>query len=251
MYVRLKKSSNLIIGITKKLAFTLAEVIIVIGIIGIVAEMTIPTLVNNFTNKQFAVAFLENYSILSQVSKQLIADNGGDLTNAYATPALMMSAMATKLKVQKTCPGASTIGDCWASKVANIDKSVSDLGGAANTSYMWDSDTVVMNNGAVVLVNRGYYSIGCSQSGFFSGNGNKGVCAMVYLDVNGLKSPNILGRDVFAFYFANSSGILPDGYPGTDDYGGGDWSLCDPSAGGVWNGIACGGRILVKGSMDY
>lgn len=235
----------------KKMAFTLAEVIIVMGIIGIVAEMTIPTLVKNITNKQLEVAFLANYSILSQVSKQLIADNGGDLSNAYSTPTLMMSAIASKLKVQKTCPGASTIGDCWASKVANIDKSVSDLGGAANASYDWNHDTVVMNNGAVVMVNGSYYYSDCSQSGFFSGNGNKGVCAMVYIDVNGLKSPNILGRDVFAFYFANSSGILPDGYPGTDDYGGGDWGLCNPSGASVYNGLACGGRILVKGSMDY
>ena len=41
----------------KKRAFTLAEVLITLGIIGVVAAMTIPTLISNYQKKQFEVAF--------------------------------------------------------------------------------------------------------------------------------------------------------------------------------------------------
>lgn len=52
----------------EKIAFTLAEVLITLGIIGVVAAFTIPVLMNNITNKQFEAAFLENYAILKQAS---------------------------------------------------------------------------------------------------------------------------------------------------------------------------------------
>ena len=56
--------------INKKLfAFTLAEVLIVIGIIGIIAETTIPTLIDN-TNKQVAVTQIKK--ITSIINNDII-----------------------------------------------------------------------------------------------------------------------------------------------------------------------------------
>ena len=50
----------------KKLAFTLAEVLITLGIIGIVAAMTIPTLINKKQKAEIETQLKENYSIIQQ-----------------------------------------------------------------------------------------------------------------------------------------------------------------------------------------
>ena len=56
--------------------FTLAEVLITLVIIGVIASMTIPTLMNN-TNKQEYVSRLKKaYSALSQATNKIIADEG-------------------------------------------------------------------------------------------------------------------------------------------------------------------------------
>ena len=57
-------------------AFTLAEVLITLGIIGIVAAITIPTLMNNTQNYQFKQAWKKEYSVVSQAVQMLKNDNG-------------------------------------------------------------------------------------------------------------------------------------------------------------------------------
>lgn len=47
-----------------KLAFTLAEVLITLGIIGVVAAMTIPTLMSNYRKKQLETQIKANYSLV-------------------------------------------------------------------------------------------------------------------------------------------------------------------------------------------
>lgn len=49
-----------------QLAFTLAEVIITLGIIGITAEITIPTLMQNVKDKNYKIAYKQAYSVASQ-----------------------------------------------------------------------------------------------------------------------------------------------------------------------------------------
>ncbi len=58
-------------------AFTLAEVIIVVGIIGIIAELTIPTLMENVQEQQFKSAAKEAYSKAYQAFNQIKSDERG------------------------------------------------------------------------------------------------------------------------------------------------------------------------------
>ena len=51
---------------TRRVGFTLAEVLITLGIIGIVSAMTIPTLVKNYQKKVLNTQFVQAYSILNQ-----------------------------------------------------------------------------------------------------------------------------------------------------------------------------------------
>lgn len=227
-----------------KLAFTLAEVLIVIGLIGVVAEMTIPTLMNNVTNLQFQSAFMENYSILQQVSKQIIQDNGGNILGVYTDQSQVMAAIVAKLKVQRTCVAAQAAGKCWSTTTKN-------LSGTANAATITPgSETAVLLNGAVIQVDNTIYNNTCTSFNWYPVQGNTGVCAVINLDVNGMTGPNRVGRDVFQFYFANLTGIVPDGIPNTDDYDS-SWSNCDPASTNAYNGIACGGRIVVQGGVKY
>lgn len=59
-------------------AFTLAEVLITLGIIGVVAAMTMPSLVNDHRNKQYVVAFKKLYSNFSNAIIMFKADQGCD-----------------------------------------------------------------------------------------------------------------------------------------------------------------------------
>ncbi|MBP3925383.1 type II secretion system protein, partial [bacterium] len=59
-----------------KVAFTLAEVLITLGIIGIVAAMTLPTLIAKYEKKQTAVRLKQTYAQLQQAIQMSVAENG-------------------------------------------------------------------------------------------------------------------------------------------------------------------------------
>lgn len=56
----------------KKIGFTLAEVLITLGIIGVVAAMTMPTLVSKYRQRALETAFKKTYSNLMQAYKIVI-----------------------------------------------------------------------------------------------------------------------------------------------------------------------------------
>ena len=60
----------------KKSAFTLAEVLITLGIIGIVAALTLPTVIQNYQKQATVTKLKKAYSMLGQVAQKSIADNG-------------------------------------------------------------------------------------------------------------------------------------------------------------------------------
>ena len=60
----------------KKIAFTLAEVLITLGIIGIVAAMTLPTLIQSNKNKEVEAKLKKIYSVMNQAILLSEKDNG-------------------------------------------------------------------------------------------------------------------------------------------------------------------------------
>ena len=63
-----------------KKAFTLAEVLITLGIIGVVAALTMPTVIQNYKKKQAVTQLKATYSILAQAFEHAQADYG-DMSN--------------------------------------------------------------------------------------------------------------------------------------------------------------------------
>ena len=62
--------------IRNKSAFTLAEVLITLGIIGVVAAMTIPNLMTAFAKHRVETQLLKFYSTMNQAMRMSVADNG-------------------------------------------------------------------------------------------------------------------------------------------------------------------------------
>ena len=175
---------------TRRAAFTLAEILITLGIIGVVAAMTMPTLIHKTQNKQLQTAFKSAYSILSQTIINLRAEIGDNLVNRYATY------------------------DYDNSVYPNINElyeefnSVSQLKVVGECDY---KDTVMNYN----RTNEGYIDRGTRTPDKALANGmcfNLKVNALqinLSVDVNGLKGPNQLGHDIFFFKVDEKDALVP------------------------------------------
>jgi len=99
----------------KQLAFTLAEVLITLGIIGIVAEMTIPTVVNGASKVAYTSGLKRSYAILSQVQEMIATDNGefADAMSNVSDDDGFSNIFAQKIKVSKNCPSTDTTNACF------------------------------------------------------------------------------------------------------------------------------------------
>ena len=211
-----------------KMGFTLAEVLITLVIIGIIASMTIPTLMNN-TNKQEYVSRLKKaYSTLSQATNRIIADEGNPNSSVggWATSTEAVFNMYKKyLSNAKVC-GVDTTG-CFQGKYTNLQNgSAGDLDTNRYTLVMADGSELSMTQ------NANNYSADCTQTLVGSDN----LCQIILIDINGAKKPNKVGVDLFALTL-KENGLFPTGC---------DSAYCEGTTG--W-GCAC--KVLREGAMNY
>lgn len=234
-----------------KVAFTLAEVLITLGIIGIVATMTIPILINSYQKTQYVAALKKAVSSWNQALSMMAQDAGcpGDLSCFFDSTDLtvMGDKISQYFGVAKNCK-RSTNG-CFAASVAdNFD--------GTNLNITYD-DTIyyrfITTDG--MSINIGALGNNCSQVLNVDPNSyTHRFCSNVFIDVNGpQKGPNFFGRDIFYFMITNGRG--PSLYPlGGIDYSWIQGTYCDSGYnGGVnKNGQYCGGRVISQGwTMDY
>ena len=168
--------------------FTLAEVLITLGIIGVVAALTIPALLNNIANAQLKTAFKKAYSIASQDWEQVVSENSGafnarggwsctwpDGTTAdYNTADGRADAFKAKMKVIKSCVNET---GCWADDYENDGQLFGHTGDSYTPSrYSW-----VNSDGS------------CWAAPF------KDVDeTTIIVDTNCSKKPNKIGEDMFS-----------------------------------------------------
>lgn len=186
--------------------FTLAEVLITLGIIGVVAAMTIPTLMNNVQEAQFKTAWKKTYSIINQAYAKYLSDNSMTLTyGTWSNVSDMKIALKPYFSYVQECENGALLGVCWNSNGA-YDKTTKVL--APNSSWWNDTNKngIILKDGILLMfsMDGGYYCTGPSNA-----NGN---CGRVYVDVNGVKGPNIWGRDIYwVFLFPDRA--MPYGSP--------------------------------------
>src|SRR5574344_2111076 len=104
-----------------KKGFTLAEVLIVLGIIGVVAALTIPTLINSYQEKATVTRLKKVYSTLSQAYQMAIIENGefpdwfegNDELTPVQKGEIFYNVLSKYFKISKACkgePGCFTTG---------------------------------------------------------------------------------------------------------------------------------------------
>jgi len=173
--------------VLKQYAFTLAEVLITLGIIGVVAAMTIPTLVNSYQEKQYVTGLQKFNSALQQAV--LLWKNDIDCTDdAY------------------TCLTAQNLSD---NTIANFDQiakfmRISQSTSADPNTVDWLPDNILDYYGNTATSNYGNVShFGLSSGAFLLNDGTTFSMDVdtngfaILADVNGKKPPNRIGKDIF------------------------------------------------------
>lgn len=179
----------------KLIAFTLAEVLITLGIIGVVAALTIPILINNYQQQQKLGLLKKDYATFAQAVRLSENDNGsnetwdwGDGTGTLATPrASFDKYWAPYLKIMKYC---TSYTDC----------------GYQDNNFYEESGSValsVVNSTKSTTV----YLVDGTAFGVWASSGTH----LIYFDLNAGQGPNKYGIDVFLFELLPGKGFWPLG----------------------------------------
>ena len=172
-------------------AFTLAEVLITLGIIGVVAAMTMPSLITAKQEKATISTIKKNYSIFANALLMAQNDNGELYTWGITKDAdglnLVSSNLKPYLKIIEDC-GVGEKSDC----APGDNGKFKDLTGRKRTEDFSSSDyySFRLNDGTAVAIQL-KKKAECISS--------ESSCMNFYIDTNGKKYPNTLGKDIFYF----------------------------------------------------
>ena len=169
---------------TKRFGFTLAEVLITLGIIGVVAAMTMPTLMNATNGAQYKTAYKKALSVISQAIVLNLALDDYDLgttTTTAETGTSIFALLNNRMNVVRTETGAIT------GYSALLGSSATTLtGDAADLSNNY---TVFFNDGIMFTFNKAAYD--CRESRVMvDGEPADDTDCRGFIDVNGTKAPN-------------------------------------------------------------
>jgi len=216
-----------------KSGFTLAEVLITLVIIGVVAALTISPLVNTYVESSTVAKVKKGLSILGQAKKLAEAQNGSiegwDFGEGYTseTARQFWNYLKPHISVVKDCGSSS---DCY----------------QPNGFYSLNGNQYGINH----PTDSRYYKFVLADGGVMwfrtGGGGGAGkcsvaeqqvpnACAEFFYDVNGDKKPNTIGRDIFT-YTMSIDGV----YPYMEN-------SCNKSS----QGWGCSGYIIKHNNMNY
>ena len=225
----------------KSYGFTLAEVLITLGIIGIVAAMTLPTLIQNARYKELETRLKRSYSVISQALDMYQAQTGERIkptTVDLRNSTLLKDVLIKNIKTVQDCGmGSNDDEACIKHYGTDSGKESSDtyknFTGTSNINLMYfDDGQFVINDGSLVLIEDS--TIGK---------------LFISVDVNGYnKKPNRLGQDLFMFQINEKGTLIPMGAKDTNFYNINDY-YCSTSGKYDMNGAGCTYKALNE--KDY
>lgn len=183
-----------------KKGFTLTELLISLTIVGVLAALTVPILMNNFQNRLFATQ-IKNFSaeIEQFAQDQLITYKTRDLFDTdFGEPSKLLT--DGHFSIVKICTKDNSLKDCWKTEADDKDK--------VKYKYLYNRVATVGSGLTVILKNGLMFRYQINTIG-----GKK--YARILVDVNGNDKPNIVGRDGFGFYMDSKGHIvdIPIGDP--------------------------------------
>ena len=228
-----------------KTAVTLAEVLIAIGIIGVIAAMTISPLLQKQQEKTTIVALKKAYSTISNAYTLAVQENGtpdawqqSENTSKGAVEAILNN-LAPYLNVTKNC--GINIG-CW----PNIVYKTINNNSFANIDSGSIYAKAQLSDGSIIhILNDSLPSINCSKN-YGSTQFLANSCALYRVDINGFEGPNIVGKDLFTFYLTKY-GVVPEGTSKDTHF---PFSICEDTA-SAGQGRGCAAWVIYNENMDY
>ncbi len=238
----------------RRYAFTLAEVLITLAIIGVVAVLTVPTLISKYQVKQTVTSLKTFYSTINEAYRLALVDNGPVNTwedrkynqGSEKANEILFSILKPYLKVSKDCGSKQ---GCFPTDVIYKKLDGKYIG------QSWDSTAYIYkfqlaNGMSVFLYNYGNQPI--------KKNDKITSYAAISVDINGITGPNVYGRDMFSFLITDNA-VMPLGNP--DFYG---YYTDENGENTPYNALEgcnrkdcvgqcedCAAWVIINGNMDY
>ena len=168
---------------TKRFGFTLAEVLITLGIIGVVAAMTMPTLMNQTQGAQYKTAYKKALSALSQAVTLNVALDEWNFADADNDKYKIEEMLSSRMNVVRTETGWDNVKDSKGKDYAVAGGGVNTSGGEISLGA--DNITLFFNDGIM-------FSFDPAQTGCTEADGATPHHCFGFIDVNGVKAPNKL-----------------------------------------------------------
>ncbi len=242
----------------KSKAFTLAEVLVTLVIIGVISALTIPTLKEASDRSANIAALKKAYSTLSNAFAELQAEHGSPIY--WQVPADAANA-PEDIKGRRVF-GADAKAFAWMLKqkisvgqaggVPPAGYEIKNLSGSSfgTTEGKIDEASVSLDDDSGELSFQSADNMFWFPSATYQGcryekeiadtqSESVNLCGYVVVDTNGAKGPNRMGFDVFVFDIS-TNGVIP--HAGDDD--------CSDMSG---NGLTCSAK-LIKGdehALDF
>lgn len=250
-----------------KVAFTLAEVLITLGIIGVVAAITLPTLIQNYKKKVYVDSLKSGYSILNNGFRLMMSEEGvddiedtelfavmkavGADTDTVASEQAAAKVLSKYFQKARLISRADLIGKTSCKDLVGKGPRFWNLGDKSQCSGNYNMQYALPNGMTMGI----YLFDSCAKSSFsdteISAVGGKmmKLCGQIDLDINGEKEPNQWGRDGYSFYISQSGAVLPRAGKDYYIYRYGDPEeastkyYCDPKS-STSTGTSCAARII-------
>lgn len=178
-----------------KKAFTLAEVLITLGIIGVVAALTIPSIISHYNKVVMSARNKKFVSSINQAILRSTADNGPPHEWAryitYHDPEALYDwfdeYIMQYMRVLKNCREnpVKCIAEYSYCETADNCRTASGIG---NVNVLY-----VFNDGSMIIALTGG---NLDEEGI-----TKGLTLHIRFDANGYAKPNVYGRDIFSYRF--------------------------------------------------
>ena len=178
-----------------KRAFTLAEVLITLAIIGVVAVLTVPSLVKNYNEKAWGTAKDVFEKRLEVAAKQL---NTEEKLAGYNSTMDFVNELKKKIKIINVCD-SNNLSKCFESSILTADGQEIDAANLKTSAQLakedWGTETVGVQfaNGINAII---AYNPKSDQQPFNNQFSATEASIAILYDVSGHKNPNTLGKDV-------------------------------------------------------
>lgn len=220
-----------------KKAFSLAEVLLTLGIIAVIAAITVPSLLKKTNEAELVSGCIKAHSTLSNAVKRMSVDygrigRGVDWTDSTRFIPQLMKYM----NISKVCkPATNGSSGNWEDCMSLADDT-KELDGDAISFSAGDFPFMTADG-----ISYAYYSVGPDNAGYgLLDRDVPNIFGRFIVDVNGPKKPNIVGVDIFLFAVVKGKGIIPGGS--------GNPNQCKAANS---DGLYCASYVVINKKIDY